>query len=259
MAEKTEIAWTDSTFNPWIGCQKVSVGCDRCYAEEMMDKRYGRVQWGPHGERVRTSAAYWRQPLTWNKHFAAFQAKHGRRQRVFCASLADVFDNQAPIGAREDLWALIASTPNLDWLLLTKRPENIRKMLPGACVEQMVGRDLPWPWPNVWLGVTAEDHENYQRRYGILSDIPAAVRFISYEPAIGPIRIDWVPSPRVHKPDWIICGGESGAGAREMDEAWARMLRDHCRQFDIPFFMKQMTKLRPIPADLMVREFPVVA
>src|SRR3954471_10631098 len=104
MGEKTEIAWCDSTFNPWIGCQKVSAGCDNCYAETLMDKRYHRVQWGPHGERKRTSVAYWRQPVMWNRHHAAFQAEHGRRQRVFCASLADIFDNQAPDGARMDLF-----------------------------------------------------------------------------------------------------------------------------------------------------------
>src|ERR1700692_794672 len=100
MGEKTEISWADSTFNPWIGCQKVSAGCDNCYAETLMDKRYHKVEWGPHGERKRTSAANWRNPITWNKDHAAFQAKHGHRQRVFCASLAGVFGNQAPEGAR---------------------------------------------------------------------------------------------------------------------------------------------------------------
>ena len=253
MGEVTEIGWTDSTFNPWLGCQHVSEGCRNCYAESMMDRRYGRVKWGPHGDRVRTSAAYWRQPLTWNKHAALFQAKHGHRQRVFCASLADVFDNQVPNDWRIDLWATIARTPDLDWLLLTKRPENISKMLPGSCVEQMVGRDLPWPWPNVWLGVTAEDQVAYDRRWPILRDIPAAVRFISYEPAIGPLRM---PMVQLVSPDWIICGGESGSGYRAMPELWADDIRQQCADFGIAFFFKQMAGKKPIPDRLMVREFP---
>jgi protein gp37 len=258
MAEKTEIAWCDSTFNPWIGCQKVSPGCDNCYAETLMDKRYHRVEWGPHGERKRTSAGNWRNPLIWDRHHAVFQAKHGRRQRVFCSSLADVFDNQVPNDWRADMWALIASTPNLDWLLLTKRPENIRKMLPGSYVEQLVGRDLPWPWPNVWLGVTAENQEMYDRRWPILRDIPAAVRFISYEPAIGPLRI--LGEDQYSKmPDWLICGGESGPGYRDMPSQWANDIGWICKANGIPFFMKQMAGKKPIPPGLMVREFPVAA
>lgn len=247
MAEKTEIAWTDSTFNPWIGCQKVSAGCDRCYAEEMMDKRYGRVQWGPHGERVRTSEAYWRQPRRWNAAAGEFHAKHRRRQRVFCASLADVFDNQAPDGARDDLWRLIFETPELDWLLLTKRPENILSMLPKF------GLPLRGPWPNVWLGTTAEDQAAYERRWPILREVPAVVHFISYEPAIGPLRLIGG-----HHPDWLICGGESGRGYRDMPAQWVEDIQYDCEVAEVPFFMKQMAGKRPIPDRLMLREFPVV-
>lgn len=235
MAENSKIEWTTHTFNPWIGCQKVSPGCDHCYAEAMMDHRYGRVQWGPHGERKRTSAANWRKPLQWAK------AANGTRPRVFCASLADVFDNKAPAGARDDLYALIRATPELDWLLLTKRPENIRKMLPA---------DWGGGWQNVWLGTTCEDQAHYDRRWPILRDVPAAVRFISYEPAIGPLNYVW------GNPDWIICGGESGAGARYMDPAWARELRDQCAASSIAFFFKQMTSKKPIPGDLLIRQFP---
>ena len=124
MAEHTEIAWCDSTFNPWIGCQKVSPGCDHCYAEALMDHRHHRVEWGPHGERKRTSEANWKLPLRWSKKARA----SGTRPRVFCASLADVFDNQVPIQWRTDLFDLIARTSELDWLLLTKRPENLARM-----------------------------------------------------------------------------------------------------------------------------------
>jgi protein gp37 len=234
MAENSKIEWTDHTFNPWIGCQKVSPGCDRCYAEAMMDHRYGRVKWGPHGERVRTSIANWRKPKQWAR------AAVGERPRVFCASLADVFDNKAPAGARGDLFDLIRATPELDWLLLTKRPENIKRFLPA---------DWGSGWANVWLGTTCEDQENYNRRWPVLNAVPAKVRFISYEPAIGPLE-PW------GKPDWIICGGESGSGARTMDPQWARDVMAYCAIGDIAFFMKQMTGKKPIPADLLVRQFP---
>jgi protein gp37 len=241
MGELSKIEWTDHTFNPWIGCQKVSPGCDRCYAESM-SKRYGWTEWGPHGERKRTSEANWKLPLRWAK--AARES--GKRPRVFCASLADVFDNQAPKQWRDDLWWLILNTQELDWLLLTKRPQNIREMLPGDW-------GINGPFPNVWLGTTCEDQHHYNKRWPILSDIPATIRFVSYEPAIGPLT----PKTGIGTvPDWIICGGESGPGARLMHPSWARTLREHCEIDNIRFFMKQMTGKKPIPPDLMVRQFP---
>lgn len=243
MAKNSKIEWTDHTFNPWIGCQKVSPGCDHCYAEAMMDHRYGRVQWGPKGERIRTSQSNWRKPSQWARHAGHFQELHGRRQRVFCASLADVFDNKAPLGARDDLWNLIRSTPGLDWLLLTKRPGNMAKMLPA---------DWGSGWANVWLGTTCEDQDRYDYRWAVLSATPAVVHFISYEPACGPL---WLPGSH-DQPDWIICGGETGTGARVLDPEWARSLKTQCAAYGIPFFMKQMTQKMPIPDDLLVREFP---
>lgn len=236
MAENSKIEWTTHTFNPWIGCQKVSPGCDHCYAEAMMDKRYGRVQWGPHGERVRTSVANWRKPFQWAK------AASGSRPRVFCASLADWLDNKVPSQWREDLAVVIEETPQLDWLLLTKRIENFEKLAPWHC------GSLP---DNVWLGATCEDQENYNRRWPLLEACGAHVNFISYEPAIGPLE-PW------GKPDWIICGGESGASARYMRPEWARDVMACCAIANIAFFMKQMTGKKPIPADLMVRQFPRV-
>jgi protein gp37 len=241
MGENSKIDWTDDTFNPWIGCQKVSPGCDHCYAE-MLNKRYAwnGAGWGSHAPRKLTSDAYWKQPCRWNRQ----ALKAGERRRVFCASLADVFDNKAPEGARERMFKIIRDTPMLDWLLLTKRPENIRKMLPG---------DWGNGYANVWLGVTAENQDRYNRRWRILREIPANLRFISYEPALGPLDI----SGHRRHPDWIICGGESGANARHMKSRWARDLRDQCDQLGVAFFMKQMTKKLPIPDDLLVREFPV--
>jgi len=241
MAEFSKIEWTDATFNPWIGCQKVSTGCDNCYAETQNKfRKWNGGTWGPHAPRKRTSEANWNKLLRLGRQAAAT----GKSRRVFCASLADVFDNKAPEGAREDLFDLIRQTLMLDWLMLTKRPENIRKMLPD---------DWHDGYPNVWLGVTAEDQEWYDHRWSILRKIPAKIRFISYEPALGPLRIGghWG-----HRPDWLICGGESGGNARYMEPKWAYDLRDQCQLFGVSFFMKQMTKKAPIPADLLIREFP---
>lgn len=240
MVANSKIEWTDHTFNPWIGCQKVSAGCDHCYAEAMMDHRYGRVQWGPHGERVRTSPANWREPMQWDK--AARAA--GVRARVFSASLADWLDNQVPDSWRDDLANVIEGTPHLDWLLLTKRIENFDKHAPWHA------DNIP---PNVWLGVTCEDQDAFDRRWPRLAKIDARVRFISYEPAIGPLRLGDA------RPSWVICGGESGVGARDMDPAWAYALRAECEAAGVPFFMKQMTGKKPIPSDLLLRQFPVAA
>lgn len=238
MAENSKIEWTDHTFNPWVGCQKVSAGCDHCYAEAMMDHRYGRVKWGPHGERQRTSDANWKKPLQWAK------AAGKNRPRVFCASLADVFDNQVPGMWRDDLWSVIDATPQMDWLLLTKRPENIASMLPA---DWGCGRN------NVWLGTTCEDQKAFDRRWPILRETNAVVKFISYEPAIGPLRLGDA------RPSWIICGGESGSGARLMQPQWAYDLKAECEVGGVPFFMKQMTGKKPVPEDLMRREFPEAA
>ena len=246
MGAETEIAWTDSTFNPWIGCQKVSPGCDRCYAETLMDHRYHRVQWGPHGTRVRTSAQNWRGPLAWQRKHHEFYRVRMRRRRVFCASLADVFDNRAPQSWRADLWVLIEQCPDLDWLLLTKRPENIPDMIPQKWIAALPG--------NVWLGVTAENQENYDRRMRALGAVKASVHFVSYEPALGPLDIT-----RGALPSWLICGGESGAGYRDMPEEWAEDIRRQCERLGVPFLMKQMAGKKPIPSHLVRSEFPVPA
>ena len=240
MAENSKIEWCDHTFNPWIGCQRVSAGCDFCYAETLMDKRLGRVKWGAGEKRVRTSAANWAMPGRWDDRIDADPA--GRRERVFCASLADVFDNAVPEEWRFDLWDVILTTPNLDWLLLTKRPENIAKMRPAG----------GWP-ENVWLGASAEDQDAYMRRWPHLEHEDVDCTFISYEPALGPLSLaPFAPS----MPDWLICGGESGTGARPMHPDWARSIRDQCDDVGVPFFMKQMTKKATIPDDLLIREWP---
>ena len=198
-----------------------------CYAETLVT-RYRWTKWGPEGERKRTSTSNWRQPLRWDR-----KAKEaGEAARVFCASLADVFDNQAPEGAREDLFELIKKTPNLEWMLLTKRPQNFRTMLPGG-----------WPqdYPNVWLGVSAEDQTEYDRRWPFLRDSQAPVKFISYEPALDALttRPQGPNSNTAGTPDWIIWGGESGHSGRELKLPWIKNIVQECGELGIHIFGKQ--------------------
>lgn len=226
MGENSKIEWCDSTFNPVIGCQKVSAGCDNCFAEALA-RRYRWADWGPRAARRRTSAANWRKPLAWNRAAEA----SGKRHRVFCASLCDVFDNQWPPEWRADLWALIRQCKALDWQLLTKRPQNIAAMLPS---------DWGDGWRHVWLGTTTEDQRTFDQRWPVLARVPAAVRFLSYEPAIGPLTLSGCAiSVDRRYPDWIITGGESGPGARVMEPQWAADVLREARLRMIPVFHKQ--------------------
>lgn len=231
MGAETGIAWTDSTFNPWIGCTKVSDGCKHCYAEAQ-DHRWGHDRWGPGKLRTVTSPRNWLQPLAWN----AAAKKSGVRHRVFCSSLADVFDLEAPDGAREWLWELIASTPMLDWQLLTKRPENIMVMIP-----QQWRTTEP---ENVWYGTTVENQEQAEKRIPELLRVPAAVRFLSCEPLLGPVVLGdhmlYTPGCHGRRIDWLIVGGESGPCARTFCIEWARSLLAECKAAEVPCFMKQM-------------------
>lgn len=238
MAENSKIEWTDHTFNAWYGCQQVGPPCFNCYAEAWA-KRSGLVGWGPHAQRRRSTEATWNKPFKWNADAKAA----GERRRVFSLSLGDWLDNQAEPQWRFDLACVIESTEHLDWLLLTKRIGNYEKLSPWA--------NGPLP-RNVWLGITCGDQEEFDRDYIKLANIPAPVHFISYEPALAPLSIrESYPFP-----GWMICGGESGPKARMMDLQWARNLRDECSERSIPFFFKQTTGKKPIPPDLMVREFP---
>jgi protein gp37 len=230
MASVSNIAWTDATFNPWIGCTKISPACDRCYAAEYTARYMPKVTWGEPGRRsnlIRTSSSTWQQPHRW--HRAAI--KYGVRKRVFCASLADVFDNDAEPTWRADLWGVIRATPNLDWQLLTKRPQNIEKMLPF---------DWGKGWPHVWLGATAENQDEYDRRKRHLLAVPATVHFFSCEPLLGPIDLGDGP-----RGDWYIAGGETGPGFRVMSMEAVQRLRSQCASRGIAFFFKQDSSLRP--------------
>jgi protein gp37 len=223
MAENSNIEWTTHTFNPWIGCTKISPACDFCYAEawDARGLHKGESRWGPHAARTRTKT--WGNPVKWNKQ----SALTGDRPRVFCASLADVGDNHASILPewRDDLWALIRATPNLDWLLLTKRPQNLVKYLPA---------DWGNGYPNVWVGCTAENQAEYDRRKPALLAIPAVVRFLSMEPLLGPV--DMGDMTGLH---WIITGGENGPKYRHAEPVWFRGLRDQCAAARVPFLFKQ--------------------
>jgi protein gp37 len=224
MGENSKIEWTNHTFNPWTGCTKISPACDHCYAEAWA-KRSGLVRWGNHPRR-RTTESYWKEPIKWNAKAREFRRERGHRPRVFCASLADVFDNQVDPTWRADLFALIRECRRLDWLLLTKRPQNILKMLPS---------DWGDGYRNVWLGITAENQEWFDRRWKHLQNIPALIKFISYEPAIEPLRL---PKHGPY-PDWLISGGETGGGARPMDPQWAREIIADCRRRGVTPFHKQ--------------------
>lgn len=249
MSENSKIEWTDHTFNPWEGCQKVGPGCDHCYAETRNARYAGgqAVNWGPGAPRRRTSAGNWRKPLAWNAAHAEFFAQHGRRQRVFCASLADVFDNAVDPAWRREVFDLIRATPNLDWLLLTKRI-GITQRLFDECHMDPPDGGSGYDWPaNVWLGASIVNQEEADRDIPKLLAVPVRVRFLSMEPLLGPVDLRQAHFAPVRLPrvDWVIVGGESGPGARPMHPAWARNLRDQCAAAGVPFLFKQWGEWTP--------------
>ncbi|WP_370342497.1 DUF5131 family protein [Pararhodobacter marinus] len=222
MGENTKIEWATHTFNPWWGCTKVSEACKHCYAESWA-KRVGQPVWGPNSDRRTFTEAHWQQPVNWNRKAAMEET----RPRVFCASMADVFEDRPELEQwRRKLWALIEATPNLDWLLLTKRPYNVARL---------AGWNQEWP-ANVWLGTTVELQKRADELLPHLEAIPAKVRFISAEPLLGPLSIErWLGSCV----NWVITGGESGPKARPASPAWFRSLHLQCMQRDVPFHFKQ--------------------
>ena len=227
MGRNSSIEWTHHTFNPWWGCVRVSPGCKNCYADTWA-KRLGLQLWGRDTARRFFSDAHWNEPIRWNR-----EAQEERtRRRVFCASMADVFEDKRELdSSRLRLWELVKQTPWLDWLLLTKRPQSI-----GALV--------PWQdrWPsNVWLGATAENQHWAEVRLPLLLRHPATVLFVSAEPLIGALdlRRFLIGEGTGERLNWVIAGGESGAKARPMNPQWVRDLRDQCARADVPFHFKQ--------------------
>lgn len=300
MAENTGIEWCDSTFNPWMGCTKVSPACDNCYAAVSTPARTMEIVWGPGQPRRRTAPRNWTQPLSWDRALfmecrecgwraevdrshqkcgrchASASSLQATRRRVFCASLADVFDNEVDPAWRRDLFKLIAETPNLDWLLLTKRVGSVLRLVkeiadlprPGSHAGDLLAHQ--WrsgnPPKNVWLGITVCDQKEADRDIPKLLAVPAAKRFLSMEPLLGAVDLTKIQWPQKHKVDvlrggawdlpgwlhkgfvnhsdmntidWVIVGGESGHGARPMHPDWARSLRDQCEAAGVPFMFKQ--------------------
>jgi protein gp37 len=228
MAKNSKIEWTHHTFNPWWGCVRVSEACRNCYAESW-SRRVGKELWGPKAPRRFFSDPHWQQPLAWNRDAEV----SGERRRVFCASMADVFENRPELDQwRARLWQLIELTPALDWLLLTKRPEEI-------------ARCVPWHdgWPvNVWLGTTVENQDAANERIPLLITHSPGIRFLSCEPLLG--RLDLRPWLG-RSIGWVIAGGESGPKARAPHPDWFRSLRDDCIAADVPFHFKQWGNWRP--------------
>lgn len=240
--QNSTIEWTDHTFSPWHGCVKVSPGCQNCYALAL-DRRFGRAVWGPAKTtpRMGMSEQYWKQPLKWNRD----ALRGGVRRRVFCASMADVFeDHPGVVEWRQRLFDLIGQTSMLDWQLLTKRPENINRMIP-----------LDWrafPPKNVWYGTSVEDQARADERIPELLKVNAWLRFLSCEPLIALVKLptlaqpwkDWrrCGGPGIH---WVIGGGESGQAARPCWPEWAYSLRDQCQDMGMAFFWKQWGQYEP--------------
>lgn len=253
MGETTGIEWTDHTFNPWLGCSKVSPACAHCYAEVnravvVAEQRVNAPLWGPDSARLKTSESYWKQPYKWNRDALAA----GVRRRVFCASLADVFEDRRDLDAhRADLFRAIYDTPHLDWLLLTKRPEKIAELVGRAFnIDKRMEWLLAWlagnPLPNIWLGTTAEDQAHLDIRAKHLLSVPARVHFLSMEPLLSAVDVSALTNP-IDKPriDWVIVGGESGPKSRPMHPDWARSVRAQCEADGVPFFFKQWGEWSP--------------
>lgn len=252
MGKDSKIEWTDHTFNPWWGCMKVSPGCANCYAETLA-RRYAYNIWGPPAVTKRRTFGdrHWAEPLAWNR--AA--ERNGKRARVFCASMADIAEDHPDLPPqRARLAELVESTPWLNWLFLSKRPENYASMFHWFSSGNQ-------PPDNVWLGTSVENQEQADKRIPILLQLPAAIRFLSCEPLLGPIdlsalltgwRTETKPTPahiigappatdyaRLSFIRWVIVGGESGPRARPMHPDWVRQLRDQCFVSGVPFYFKQ--------------------
>jgi protein gp37 len=234
--KNSKIEWTHHTFNPWWGCVRVSQACKNCYAESF-SHRFGHELWGKASDRRFLSDSYWRQPQAWNRR----AQEDGKRARVFCASMADVFEDRRDLdSSRERLWELINQTPHLDWLLLTKRPEAVGALVPWKQV---------WP-ANVWLGTTIENEKWARRRAPLLLQYPAAVRFVSCEPLLGPLNLaPWLNRKYGHSIDWVIAGGESGHHSRPTNPEWFETLRDQCREHSVAFHFKQWGNWHPVAAN----------
>lgn len=266
MAENTAIEWCDATLNLWWGCTKVSDGCKNCYAETLSN-RYKKNNWGPNG--VRQEVKSWRTTLA---KISKRAKAEGRRPRVFVQSMSDLFEGPETMGGvNSENWKIVTrlrhefrdaaiAHPHIDFPCLTKRPQRVKDLVPLGWFED-------WP-ENVWIGTSVEDQKTADERIPHLIRIPASVRFLSCEPLLGPVDLSCIGASdelsgcadddpfRLGFINWVITGGESGPNRRTCDLEWMRSLRDQCKLAGVPFFGKQWDKVRPLPDDLMIREFP---
>ena len=246
----SKIEWTDRVWNPVTGCTKISEGCQNCYAERM-SKRFAET-WGlpadnPFGVRLHPERL--EEPLRWSKP-----------SRIFVCSMGDLFHEEVPFQFIHQIWGVMKKCPKHTFIVLTKRPERMKQVVNRIYSLERLGWAKGF-WEHVWLGLTAENQKRAEERIPILLQIPAAVRFVSLEPMLGPVSFRWFPAWPENAPtvamnpynkgitneydglrrlDWIICGGESGPGARPMHPDWVRSLRDQCKASNVPFFFKQM-------------------
>lgn len=262
MSAKTGIEWTDSTWNPIRGvkgrhhCTKISPGCQHCYAAAM-NKRFSGLDYVKGADTFRLDEEALRLPLIWRKP-----------RKIFVCSMTDLFHEDLNEISILLVFGMMAKAAHHTFQVLTKRPSRMARLLNDltfvndiACAAEHAEPVFPWPLPNVWLGVTTESQQYADERIPLLLQTPAAVRFVSYEPALGPVdlkdHLNAVTGRRQkERVDWVICGGESGPGARPIHPDWARSVRDQCQVAGVSFFMKQMDKKQPIPDDLYIREFP---
>ena len=303
MGANSSIEWTDHTFNAWIGCAKVSPGCKFCYAEADFDRRKGRAIWGPQGTRSVTGHANWAQVLRWqseaerdgvrrrvfvNSLSDVFELFGGQLLNhkgdpmwwaaedrsdldlpMFRPNMNDsmqFFELYEPLTlgiVRKELFRLIDRCQNLDFLLLTKRPQNIINLWPREQPYTLGGEkkgragDLRY-LSNVWVGFSAEDQDCYDSRIKHMVPVKRLVPYLfcSMEPQLGPI------DPYLDHPDYgplvdcYIVGGESGHSRREWNPDWGRLVRDACAKAGVAFFGKQWDKVRPLPEDLLIRQLP---
>jgi len=271
---KTEIEWADYTFNPWVGCSKVSAGCKYCYAEQLVDVRFSKAEWGDNGTRTKTSPSNWKKPISWDKK----AKKEGVKYKVFCASLADVFEDRKELEEwRYELFHLIEKTPNLIWMLLTKRPGNVPYMFEDFGWADFDNFEPHFQIPNnVWIGTSVENQEAAEKRIPSLQRIPTEIKFLSCEPLIGDVDLDkWLcKNPEIcqfcSNPsncgdnlkecphtffDWVIVGGESGSKARIMHPNWLENLQRQCKEYKVPFFFKQWGGWTPYRSEFGVNVF----
>ena len=235
MAESTGIEWTDATWSPWEGCTRVGPGCDHCYAESMNRWLRRGENWGPGAPRRFYSEDHWTKPIKWQRDALKFDTLHQRRRRVF-PSVCDPFDNEASDFLRQRFFGLIRLTPSIDWLLLTKRIGNAKSMLPA---------DWGDGYPNVWIGATVVNQEEADRDIPKLLALPASVRFLSCEPLLEPIALQWnwldgIGSKTGERLHWVIAGGESGPKARDCDIGWIRSIVAQCKSAGTPVLVKQL-------------------